>query len=68
MPATAEPESGDQPETGEDDVKRKFREALERKNARHTGGDGAEGKDTAKVHGGAHGPAHQQRTFRRKSG
>lgn len=68
MPATVEPESGDQPETGEDDVKRKFREALERKHARHAGGDSADGKDTAKVHGGAHGPAHQQRTFRRKSG
>lgn len=68
MPATAEPPSGEKSAPGEDDVKRRFREALERKNARHTGGDGGEGKDTAKVHGGAHGPAHQQRTFRRKSG
>ena len=43
MPATAEPESGDQPETGEDDVKRRFREALERKNktSHHTSGGGA---------------------------
>jgi hypothetical protein len=68
MSTTAEPPSTDRSTTGEDDVKRKFREALERKNARHSGGDGAEGKDTAKVHGSAHGPAHLQRTFRRKSG
>lgn len=68
MPATAEPPSGDQPATGEDDVKRKFREALERKNARHASGEGADGRDASKVHGGAHGQAHRQRTFRRKSG
>jgi hypothetical protein len=66
MSGTADP-SGDEPVTQDDDVKRKFREALERKNARHGAGEGGEGKDVAKVHG-AHGPAHQQRTFRRKSG
>jgi len=52
----------------DNDVKAKFRQALERKNARHGGGEGGDGKDSAKLHGGAHGPAHQQRTFRRKSG
>jgi hypothetical protein len=54
---------------GPDDVKRKFREALDRKNGRHADSAAAgEAGDQAKVHGGAHGPAHQQRQFRRKSG
>lgn len=51
-----------------DDVKRKFREALDRKQGKSGGAAGADGSDHAKVHGGAHGPAHQQRQFRRKSG
>lgn len=52
-----------------DDVKRKFREALDRKQGKHSdGASGGDGSDHAKVHGGAHGPAHQQRQFRRKSG
>lgn len=51
-----------------DDVKRKFREALERKqNKQAEGAAGGEGGEQGKVHG-AHGPAHQQRQFRRKSG
>ncbi len=52
----------------EDELKRKFREALDRKrgkqaeaNARHGG------KDGGKVHG-THGPAQSRRSFRRKSG
>jgi Family of unknown function (DUF5302) len=50
-----------------DDVKRKFREALDRKRGAHAsaGGDGAQ--DTGKVHG-SHGPAASRRSFRRKSG
>lgn len=68
MPGTAESPSGDRPDTPENDLKQKFRAALERKNARHSDSDGGEGKESTKVHGGAHGPAHQQRTFRRKSG
>ncbi len=77
---TAKPEgSGDKagssdgqaPEAGasrDDDVKRKFREALERKRARETdAGDGRRGKDAGKIHG-AHGPARTRRSFRRKSG
>ena len=46
----------------------KFREALERKRAREAGTHGAPGaKDTGKIHG-AHGPAMNRRSFRRKSG
>jgi hypothetical protein len=52
----------------EDELKRKFREALERKRATQAarGGTGP-GKDSAKIHG-AHGPAGGRRSFRRKSG
>jgi hypothetical protein len=55
-------------DAGVDDVKRKFREALERKQGKHSSGTAAEdGEDRRKVHE-AHGPAHTQRQFRRKSG
>jgi hypothetical protein len=49
------------------EVKRKFREALERKRGAQAsaGADGAQG--TGKVHG-SHGPAASRRSFRRKSG
>lgn len=50
----------------EDDVKRKFREALERKQAKTRSGahhEGGGGKNTP-----VHGPAAGKRTFRRKSG
>ena len=51
-----------------DEVQPKFREALERKRAREAGTHGAPGaKDTGKIHG-AHGPATNRRSFRRKSG
>ena len=57
-----------EPERSEDEVKRKFREALERKRAKQAEtGDGRGGKDSGKVHG-AHGPAHQRRSFRRRGG
>ncbi|MGZ4653684.1 MAG: DUF5302 domain-containing protein [Oryzihumus sp.] len=49
-----------------DDVKAKFREALERKHA-HGGRDVSGGGDPSKVHD-AHGPARGQQMFRRKSG
>jgi hypothetical protein len=49
-----------------DDVKRKFREALDRKHA-HGGRDVSEDGDKAKIHD-AHGPAKAQQMFRRKSG
>ena len=48
-----------------DEVKRKFREALDRKRATHASAEGAQ--DTGKVHG-SHGPAVNRRSFRRKSG
>jgi Family of unknown function (DUF5302) len=48
-----------------DDMKRKFREALERKRSAHGSVEGAQ--DTGKVHG-TQGPAVSRRSFRRKSG
>lgn len=52
----------------EDDVKRKFREALERKrNHGAAGAAGGAGRDGSKVHG-AQARAGGQREFRRKSG
>lgn len=53
---------------GEDDVKRKFREALARKQGSRQGsGAGGTGPDHSKVHG-THGRAGGPREFRRKSG
>ena len=68
MSGTSEPANlegnGEQPE--EDDVRARFREALERKQAkakaRENHADGS-----SKIHE-AHGPAAARRTFRRKSG
>ncbi len=60
-PEAAAPKS----EADLDDVKRKFREALERKRDAHATTEGA--KDTGRVHG-SHGPAVSRRSFRRKSG
>ncbi len=54
----------DRPEPEE--IKRKFREALARKNA-HAGKDVADRRDRSKVHG-AHGPTGTRQMFRRKSG
>ena len=48
-----------------DELKRKFREALDRKRSAHASAEGAH--DTGKVHG-SHGPAVSRRSFRRKSG
>jgi hypothetical protein len=51
-----------------DEVKRKFRAALDRKRETSAGdGQGTGGRDAGKVHG-AHGPAGGRRSFRRKSG
>ena len=51
-----------------DEKQAQFREALERKRAREAGAHGAPGaKDAGKIHG-AHGPAMNRRSFRRKSG
>jgi hypothetical protein len=51
-----------------DEVKRKFREALERKHGAHADGQAKNGKDNGKGVHGAHGPAASRRSFRRKSG
>jgi hypothetical protein len=50
-----------------DDVKRKFREALERKREQHAHANADGTQATGKVHD-AHGPASSRRSFRRKSG
>ena len=63
-----EAEAGPQEEAVQpdlDEMKRKFREALERKHSTHARAEGAD--HTGKVHG-AHGPAASRRSFRRKSG
>jgi hypothetical protein len=52
---------------GIDDVKAKFREALDRKRQVHAEGQGKGAHDAGKV-AGAHGPAASRRNFRRKSG
>ena len=57
--ATSEPDP-------QDDTKRKFREALERKKAQSAGNAAQRGGGDKQSH--AHGPAEQRRTFRRKSG
>lgn len=46
--------------------KRKFREALERKNAKSAGG--SEHKDAGAKQSRSHGPWESRREFRRKSG
>jgi hypothetical protein len=53
-------------ESSAEEVKRKFREALDRKHA-HGGRDVSEDGEHAKIHD-AHGPAKAQQMFRRKSG
>lgn len=66
--ALAQDTEGAEQAEQEDDVKRRFREALERKRNPH--GDahgGGGGKNSSKIRG-AHGPASHQKSFRRKSG
>ena len=53
-------------EPPEDDTKRKFREALDRKQAKSSGG--SEHKDGGGKQSRAHGAAGNRREFRRKSG
>jgi hypothetical protein len=50
----------------EDDTKRKFREALERKKAQAAGG--SDHKDRGAKQPKGHGPVEHRREFRRKSG
>jgi hypothetical protein len=73
MPDTEDEEhsTGDaapQEQSAEDEVKRRFREALERKQGKNAAVNGSvSGKDPSKVHS-PHGPAASRRSFRRKSG
>ena len=68
MTEDADKPGSDQPvaETPAEAVKRKFREALDRKHA-HGGRDVSDDGEHAKIHD-AHGPAKAQQMFRRKSG
>ena len=50
-----------------DEVKRQFREALDRKRDKHANSSGQGGRDAGKIHG-SQGPATSRRSFRRKSG
>ena len=61
----AEDEATAKPAPDLEETKRKFREALERKQSAYASAQGAD--HTGKVHG-AHGPAPSRRSFRRKSG
>ena len=54
------------PSDEEDDVKRKFKEALERKQQHARAGSSHDSNGGKNQH--AHGPAANKRTFRRKSG
>ena len=69
--AATEPAAGDAHEEDAkpdiDDVKAKFREALDRKRQVHAEGQGKGAHEAGKVNG-AHGPAASRRNFRRKSG
>lgn len=49
-----------------DETKRKFREALDRKNAKAAGG--SDHKDGGAKQARSHGPVESRREFRRKSG
>jgi hypothetical protein len=55
------------PATAEDDVKAKFREALERKRGNQADAHAAGGPGSSKIHE-THGPVGGKRQFRRKSG
>ena len=56
------------PDQARDEARRKFREALDRKQARAADTDGGRGGTDAGPVQQAHGPARNRRSFRRKSG
>jgi hypothetical protein len=66
-PGSSGPASSAEAKPELDDVKRKFREALDRKRGTHASANADGAQDTGKVHG-SHGPAANRRSFRRKSG
>ena len=51
-----------------DEMKRKFREALDRKRAKQADAGAPRGGQDAGKARGAHGPAQNRRSFRRKTG
>jgi Family of unknown function (DUF5302) len=57
-----------QPPDHDDEVHRRFKEALDRKRNRSTMGATGSGEDQGAKSHGTTGPAKQLRTFRRKSG
>ncbi|MGD9620195.1 MAG: DUF5302 domain-containing protein [Mycolicibacterium sp.] len=59
-------ESSASSDSGEDETKRKFREALERKNAKSA--DSSVHTDNVTKRSRARGPVENRREFRRKSG
>jgi hypothetical protein len=61
-------EDTSQADPGADDVKARFKEALDRKNAGRGVGEAHTDNDGGNKAHDAHGPAKSQRTFRRKSG
>ncbi|MBV9823983.1 MAG: DUF5302 domain-containing protein [Actinobacteria bacterium] len=74
MPEDATPDSGSEPGTAPDpaaaapeDVKARFRDALERKKGRNADGVGAGGPNSGKI-SDVHSRAGGKRQFRRKSG
>ncbi|MGW2788015.1 DUF5302 domain-containing protein [Streptomyces populi] len=79
MTAESSPQEGSEPagieepaptlaDDGQDDLKRKFRDALARKRGMQADAAAlAANTDASKIRG-AHGPAASQRSFRRKSG
>ena len=62
--AAAEPEAAG---ADFDEMKRRFRAALERKRGAQSSANAEDAHGTGKVHG-SHGPASVRRSFRRKSG
>ena len=67
--AAPEPEgSGEEPEGSGEEIRRKFREALERKRAKHADANAARGGKDAGKAPGARGLARSRRSFRRKTG
>ena len=62
----AESKSPEDSNAEEDETKRKFREALERKKAQSA--SGSDHKDSAGKQSRTHGPVEGRREFRRKSG
>jgi hypothetical protein len=66
--ATTGDEPADEAESPDDELKRRFREALERKRSAQAAAAGAGGGRNGPKIRGTHGPVSGKRSFRRKSG